>query len=291
MIILIAILLFLGVIFIVLGLTSSAQLRVKKLRLGNEKKLREKPRLYYLFSFFSPLSAIIITRFNLEEKIKNRLDAAHLKLNAKEFLNVKLFLMLLFCVLSVFLFKKANPPIIVVAIALGYILPDFWVSRIISNRKYSIVRLLPETIDLLGLCVEGGLDFTSAVKWVVEKTTHNPLTEELSFILEEIKWGKSRIQALRDMSKRLNIPEVTSFVQTLVQAEKMGTPVTEAFMILSEDTRLQRFHRGERYAMQAPIKILFPLIFCILPVIAIIIGGPILLQFNQSGLWKGLGGG
>jgi len=85
----------------------------------------------------------------------------------------------------------------------------------------------------------------------------------------------------------LNVPEVSSFVQTLVQAERMGTPVSEAFTILSEDARLQRFHRGERIALQAPIKILIPLIFCILPVIGIVVGGPIFLQFMQGGVFEG----
>ncbi len=91
------------------------------------------------------------------------------------------------------------------------------------------------------------------------------------------------------MAHRLNIPEVSSFVQALAQAERMGTPVSETFAIISEDTRLQRFRRGERYALQAPIKILIPLIFCILPVIGIVIGGPIFLQFMQGGVFTGFG--
>jgi tight adherence protein C len=90
------------------------------------------------------------------------------------------------------------------------------------------------------------------------------------------------------MSRRLDIPEISSFVQTIIQAERMGTPVAEAFTILSEDTRMQRFHRGERIALQAPIKILIPLIFFIMPVIGIVIGGPILLQFMAGGLTAGL---
>jgi tight adherence protein C len=95
--------------------------------------------------------------------------------------------------------------------------------------------------------------------------------------------GKPRVEALRDMSRRLNIPDVTSFVRTLVQADRMGTPVEEAFRILSEDTRMRRFHRGERQAMKAPLKMLIPLIFCILPVILIIVAGPILIRFMKEG--------
>jgi tight adherence protein C len=170
------------------------------------------------------------------------------------------------------------------AVILGYIVPDFILKRKIAKRKYLIARGLPETVDLLGLCIEAGLDFVNAVKWVIDKTPSTPMIEELAFVLEEIKWGKPRIQALKDMSRRLEIPDISSFVQTIIQAERMGTPVAEAFTILSEDARAQRFRRGERIALQAPIKILLPLIFFIMPVIGIVIGGPILLQFMQGGL-------
>jgi tight adherence protein C len=183
-----------------------------------------------------------------------------------------------------------EPMVLIITIALAYIIPVIIVSRKVNKRKNDIARILPETIDLLGLCVEAGLDFTSAAKWIIDKTPNNPMVEELRFILEEIRWGKPRLQALKDMGKRLNIPEVGTFVQTLVQAERMGTPVAEAFAILSEDARLQRFHRGERIALQAPIKILIPLVFCILPVIGIVIGGPIFLQFMQGGVLEGAGG-
>jgi tight adherence protein C len=185
---------------------------------------------------------------------------------------------------------KTNPAVILVIMALGYILPDIWLNKKIGRRKQEIAKVLPETVDLLGLCVEAGLDFTSAVEWIVRKgliTTINPMIEELIFVVEEIKWGKPRSQSLKDMAKRLNIPEVNSFVQTLVQAERMGTPVSDAFNILSEDARAQRFNQGERFALKAPIKILIPLIFCILPVIGIIIGGPIFLQFSQGKMFSG----
>jgi len=155
----------------------------------------------------------------------------------------------------------------------------------IKAKKYSIERVLPETVDLLSLCVGAGLDFMSAVKWIVNKVKVNPLIEELVIVLKEINVGKPRLEALRDMSKRLSIPDVTSFVRTLIQADRMGTPVEETFKILSEDSRMRRFHRGERTAMKAPIKMLVPLIFCILPVIMIIVAGPILVDFMTKGLF------
>jgi len=226
----------------------------------------------------------ILERSGLDAKIKKNIDNAHINISPGAFFNLKLFIIILFVVLVITLTGKADPVFLIIAVVLGYIAPDFYLKQKISKRKYLIARRLPETVDLLGLCIEAGLDFVSAVKWVIDKTPSTPMTEELAFVLEEIKWGKPRIQALKDMSRRLEISEISSFVQTIIQAERMGTPVAEAFTILSEDARAQRFHRGERTALQAPIKILLPLIFFIMPVIGIVIGGPILLQFMQGGL-------
>lgn len=232
-----------------------------------------------------PFTQDLLVKIKLQDKIKNHLDAAHIKLSPAAFFNIKLLLMAAAAVLATVILGKVDALIILVCLFFAYIIPDIVLNKKIAKRKETIVKLLPETIDLLDLCVEAGLDFATAAKWVIEKVPANPMIEELSFVLEEIRWGKPRAQALKDMSRRLNIPEISSFVQTLVLAERMGTPVAEAFVILSEDARLQRFHRGERFALRAPIKILLPLIFCILPVIGIVIGGPIFLEFMSNKLF------
>ncbi|MDD5130701.1 MAG: type II secretion system F family protein [Candidatus Omnitrophica bacterium] len=216
--------------------------------------------------------------------LKKSLDNAHVRITPGGFFNLKILLCLLLGGMSVAFVGKPDPLLLIIFIAIGYVLPDFYLRRKVTQRKNLIVRRLPETVDLLGLCIEAGLDFVNAVKWVIERTPHTPMTEELAFVVDEIKWGKPRIQALKDMARRLEISEMSSFVQTIIQAERMGTPVAEAFAILSEDARAQRFHRGERIALQAPIKILLPLIFFIMPVIGIVVGGPILLTFMQGGI-------
>jgi tight adherence protein C len=261
-----------------------------RFKLPAEAQAARRLKLQAYIAQSASFSQGILEKIKLHDRIKNQLDSSHVRLKPAEFFNLKLLIMAVLAVLAYFVVGKNSLVGAAIGAALGYILPDLWLKKRITQRKYQIARLLPETVDLLGLCVEAGLDFTTAVKWIIDKVPANPMIEEMVFLLEEIKWGKARSQALKDMSKRLNIPEVTSFVQALVQAERMGTPVAEAFTIISEDTRLQRFHRGERFAMQAPIKILLPLIFCILPVIAIIIGGPIFLEFMQGGLLKGIGG-
>ena len=224
-----------------------------------------------------------LQRTGMAVSLKKILENARIGVSPGAFFNLKILLCILLGVLVVVGSGKSDPLTLIIVIAVGYIIPDFYLKRKIAKRKYLIARRLPETVDLLGLCIEAGLDFVNAVKWVIERTPHTLMTEELTFVVEEIKWGKPRIQALKDMAHRLEIPEMSSFVQTIIQAERMGTPVAEAFAILSEDARALRFHRGERTALQAPIKILLPLIFFIMPVIGIIVGGPILLTFLQGG--------
>lgn len=267
-----------------LGMGQSVALRDENPENKRKINLLQPNKLASIF----PFTRSFLERSGLDAKLKNKIDAAHIRLSAHAFFNIKLLLMLVGCTLAVIFTQKFDPIVLVVILAAGYFIPDLYLKSKLSKRKKDIVRVLPETVDLLGLCIEAGLDFTNAVKWVIEKTPANSLMEELAFVLEEIKWGKPRIQALKDMSRRLDIPEISSFVQTIIQAERMGTPVAEAFTILSEDARAQRFHRGERIALQAPIKILLPLIFFIMPVIGIVIGGPILLEFMSGGLLAGI---
>ena len=273
------------VFFGLFNILKSHNVRVKLPEAVNKP---QKVQIQRLLGWIFPTRKLL-EKLGLQPKMKRTLDTAHLKLAAEEFFNLKVLLGGVIAFGSFYLMGKLVALPFTVAGIIGFIIPDIWISRKIAKRKFTIARLLPETVDLLGLCVEAGLDFTTAVRWLIEKTHMNPMIEELAFVLEEIKWGKPRVQALKDMSKRLGISEVSSFVQTLVQAERMGTPVAEAFSILSEDTRMQRYRAGERYAMQAPIKILIPLIFCILPVIAIIVGGPIFLQFMEGGMMNNLG--
>lgn len=180
-----------------------------------------------------------------------------------------------------------SPLYALVAAPIGFFIPDLILVKKIKAKKEAIVRMLPETIDLLELCIGAGLDFTASIVWLMDKTEANPFIEQLKVVLNEIQVGKSRTQALKDMAKRLRIPDVSSFVRTVLQAERMGTSVEEAFKNLSEDTRAMRFQAGERYAIKASLKILFPLLFCILPVILIVVAGPIIIKFTQGGLMPG----
>ena len=170
---------------------------------------------------------------------------------------------------------------------IGFFIPDMIFMNKIKQKKREIVRVFPETIDLIDLCIGAGLDFTSSLKWVIEKVDRNAFSEQLELVLKEIQVGRNRIDALKDMSRRLDIPDIRSFVRTVVQSERMGTSVEEAFRNLSEDTREGRFIEGERQAIAASLKILFPLLFFILPVIMIVVAGPIIIKFTSGELIPG----
>lgn len=177
------------------------------------------------------------------------------------------------------------------AVLIGFFTPDFIFVSKMRAKKEEIVRVFPETIDLIDLCIGAGLDFPSSIKWVIDKSDPNPFIEQLAIVLREIQVGRNRTEALKDMAKRLQITDIGSFVRTVVQSERMGTSVEEGFRNLSEDTRNSRFQQGERFAIKASLKILFPLLFCILPVILIVVAGPIIIKFTQGELIPKAGAG
>lgn len=189
-----------------------------------------------------------------------------------------------------FEFKQITPVWIALGGAAGFIAPDLWLRARLARRNDAVLRLLPEVMDLLTLCVGAGLDFLSALNRIVtaKGARREPLIEELSLVLHEIRLGKRRGEALKTMAARIDLPEIRSFVRTLVQADRMGTPIGEALTIYASDVRDQRYNRAERAAMVAPIKILFPLIFCIMGCALIIIGGPIFIQFTHNNPFQGM---
>lgn len=234
-------------------------------------------------AIFSPLARILLSRAKTRDALKGKLLSAKSKILPEEFIAFKLLLAVGFFFL-VFMFFDKKPIWLGLATLIGFLAPDIWLNNKVKAHKAAIQRVLPETIDLLSLCIGAGLDFTGAVRWITEKAKPNPMIDEFKLVLSSIKVGMSRVDALKEMSKRLDILDVSSFVHNLVLAERMGTPVEETFAILSEDMRLRRVQYGERQALKAPIKILIPLIFCILPIILIIVAGPVLIKFMGSGL-------
>lgn len=236
-----------------------------------------------VFSFFSSFNSKIIPNA-IRKDYQRKVLAAKLFVTAEEFFLIKELLGAFLVFLYFGLVKADNMLFPVICFMVGFMAPDLWMKARINKFKEEIARTLPDVIDLLSLAVGAGLDFMLAVKWVIDKSKKGALTQELALVVHETTIGRARSEALRNMARRLEIQDVNSFVRTLIQADKMGTSVSDALKILSEEARMRRFQRGERIALQAPIKMLVPLIFCILPVVGIVVGGPILIQFMQGGI-------
>ncbi|MCM8800171.1 MAG: type II secretion system F family protein [Candidatus Omnitrophica bacterium] len=271
-------------LFVGLALSSHSKVKPKIELIPSEENVNplliKRKSFFKLFDFLLPLNKVIVDRLG-RRRLEDLLLASKTPLLAEDFFFIK-ELILGLCLFVLFFTKGGFLGIFLLGMSL--IVPDFYLKLRLKKRQRYIIRELPDVIDLLSLCVNAGLDFGVAVKWVVDKSKPSPLIEELGLFLLETKVGKPRRQALQDMARRLNLPEISSFCRTLIQAERLGTPVESALNILSEETRDYRFRRGERLALQAPIKMLFPLIFFIMPVVGIIVGGPVLLQFLKGGI-------
>jgi tight adherence protein C len=168
---------------------------------------------------------------------------------------------------------------------LGFAYPSIWIQDHITKRAQSINRGLPYVLDLLTLAVEAGLDFISAVERIVSKRTdRDPLTDELFLMLQELKMGKTRREALRDMAARCRLENLDTVVAALIQADQLGTSMGPILRIQSEMLRVRRSQRAEKLAMEAPVKMLFPLLF-IFASVFLLLFGPTIVRFLRDGLF------
>lgn len=173
---------------------------------------------------------------------------------------------------------------VLVLASLAFFYPDLWLAEVTKQRNLAILKALPFFIDLLTLSIEAGLNLSGAIQQAAAKSSQGPLAAEVNRVLRDVRAGKARIDALRDFSQRLDFPPVTSFVSALVQGEKTGSSLGPILRAQAEQRRTERFLRAEKMAMEAPVKMLGPLIFFIFPCTFIVIGFPIAMKFLASGL-------
>ncbi|QQC66724.1 type II secretion system F family protein [Paraburkholderia ginsengisoli] len=167
---------------------------------------------------------------------------------------------------------------------LGYFYPRIWTRDVRRRRVARILKHLPLYLDFLTLAVEAGLNINGAIQKAVEKGPPGPLSWELEHVLRDLKSGLNRTEALRRLDDRLRIKEVTNLIGAVVQAERMGSGLAKSLRFQSDQRRSERFQRAEKQAMEAPVKLIFPLLMFIFPVTFIVLGFPIAMKFVQAGL-------
>lgn len=172
----------------------------------------------------------------------------------------------------------------VCAAAFGFMYPVFWLNDHTKKRNLAILKALPFLLDIITLSIESGLNLTGALAQAVDKCKPGPLVVEVNHVLRDVRAGKPRLEALRELAERLDFPPISSLVSALVQGELMGSSLGPILRAQSDQRRTERFQRAEKLAMEAPVKMLGPLILFIFPCTFIMLGFPIVMKFMASGI-------
>jgi tight adherence protein C len=189
---------------------------------------------------------------------------------------------LLFVVVGVFKFPiPIGFVLALVGVAFGYTAPEFWLGGRVRKRQKAILMMIPDSLDLLTISVRAGLGFDAALGRVVEKLK-GPLSDEFRRALAEVRVGKARREALRDIVPRTEVQPLTNFIGAIIQAEQLGVSISKVLQVQSEQLRIERRQRAEEQAAKAPIKMLFPLVGCIFPSLFIVILGPAIILIIQN---------
>jgi tight adherence protein C len=217
---------------------------------------------------------------NMIERAEQRLHQAGYPggLRGADWMGVKVLAAIVFAIAFTIIFLGVSgfPTGIVFGLgglAVGFLAPEFWLGRKIRARQMAMILQLPDALDLLTISVEAGLGFDAALAKVVEKMD-GPLVAEFRQALAEIRMGRLRREALRDVATRADAQPVTNFIGAIVQAEQLGVPIAKVLQIQSQQLRVERRQRAEEAAAKAPVKMLFPMVGCIFPTIFIVILGP-----------------
>lgn len=221
------------------------------------------------------------------EKIHMRLFQAGnpLNLSVAEWIGVRLLLTGTGVAIGVFLLGLATGPLTGLAMLLGSLLlgwlgPEFWLSRRIRQRQEEILKQLPSVLDILTVSVEAGLGFDQAMSRVADKM-QGPLADEFNRALHEIQYGSPRATALQRLADRAGVDPVKLFVSAVIQADRLGIGLAQVLRVQSADVRRRRRMDAEERAMKAPVKMLFPLVLFVFPALFVIILGPAFLHIMK----------
>ena len=226
-----------------------------------------------------------LTRTDAEAKIQHRLDVAGNPpgWDVNRIIGLKVLGMGSFALIALlWSFGTAKSAGVVLLLTIGagvfgYLLPNILLNNAGQKRENQMQNALPDALDLMTISVEAGLGFDAAVSRVAKETT-GPLAQELARLLQEMQIGVGRMEAMRAMAERTTMTDLKSFCLAMVQADSFGIPVARVLRVQSKEMRSKRRQRAEEKAQQVPVKILFPLVFFILPALFVVILGPVVLE-------------
>jgi tight adherence protein C len=297
----ISLLMGLSILLIVIGLASPPQQDVVKSRL---EQYGSRPRTLAEIEMEAPFSERIVqpliraianfvqrmTPARSIEEVRRKLELAGNPNNwsASDFMGIRGLAVLVVTVLTFLILTLSKTELLQsilfagVGGFFGFYLPMFWLNSKIRTRQHDIQKSLPDALDLLTISVEAGLGFDAAISKVTEKSD-NELSRAFGRVNAEIRLGKLRREALRDMANRADVADVTNFIAAVIQADQLGVSLAKVLRIQSDQMRIKRRQHAEEEAAGAPVKMMIPLVFLIFPSIFVVLLGPAVLIMMKSG--------
>ena len=247
---------------------------------------------YWLFSLFSVSIGTIWKKYQpvAFEKMQKRLTIANIKLSAELVFTSQVLVCIVSAIVTFFavLFLFAEPFFALVGMGIigfcGFFYPKNIVDNMAQSRQESIIKSLPFAIDLLASAMKSGLDFSAAVRYYVANERKDlPLAQEFSLALRDMELGKTRIEALDSMAKKIQLDEFTSFISAIIHGTEVGASIVETLKVQGAEMRRIRFNVAERKAARAPSIMILPIALFIMPAFFMVIAAPIFIKMQATG--------
>lgn len=266
-------------------------IRLKKLKISEARNIENELNQPLFIRFIQPIINDItktILKITPKEIINNYekivvTAGSPYNRSVKDWINLQVIIMICVPAMTILLcnFKKVETKILILIIIAQclttLLLPRLILKRKINDRQKKIRNSMPDVLDLLSVSVEAGLAFDGAISKVIEKTK-GPISDEFSKVLQEMRIGKNKRDALKDMIGRVNVPDLTSFVGAIIQADQLGVSIGNVLRIQSKQMREKRRQRAQEKAMKAPVKMLIPMVMFIFPTIFSVLLGPVVIK-------------
>ena len=255
----------------------------------NRQYFDDPPIFYKLFGFFINIIAFYLTPF-INQKTYTKYEqqivyaGVEFQFKPEHIIASKIFSAVVFTlfVLIMLILAKQSLLLVLLATLFGYVYPDLWLKEAKKKRLNSISKNLPFFLDMITLSVESGLNLNGAIRQAVDKSPPGPVRQEFEKIVRDVKTGVSRSDAFRKMGLRVDDQSIKSLVSSIIQAEKMGMNIGPILRSQADQRRIERFQKAEKMAMEAPVKLLFPLVAFIFPCTFIVIGFPVYVLIKDA---------
>lgn len=263
---------------------------MQKIEVEKTEMTDEYKKVPIFFRIFMPLTTNVMPLLksdSMQKIVRNAqkkigMAGYELAMSGEQFVALRILFVIFGIMIAVLLILGQQGASGIIFLLIMTVYPNVWLNRLIRTRHLEILKALPNVLDLLTLSVEAGRDFLTALRDIVMRRKLDAIGEELRRALHEIQLGKSRQEALHEMSLRVNQPDLTTVLNSVIQADELGVSIGQLLRVQGDQLRAKRFARAEKLANESPVKILFPIIIFIFPAVFIVLMGPLMAQALKS---------